>query len=165
MKNTYTTLYVRRAFDAVAPSSYGKVVLSVSVDDGFIAYLNGVEVGRSNVNEGSLGHDATANGSVSEPLVPVSVDLSLREGKNVLALHGLNRDLASSDFSLAPAVKAESKPDPKRYRRLFEKYLESVPKPSKSIALYFEGRVLRACTHRIRRDRRSPRRRSRSRNP
>jgi hypothetical protein len=142
MQNTYTTLYIRRSFDVPDPAAYEKVVLSVSFDDGFIAYLNGVEVGRSNVPEVSPGADGLANRSVREPLVPVNVELSPRKGRNVLALHGLNRALESSDFSLAPAVKATSRPGPKRSRPLFEKYLASVPEPTRSIAAYFEGRVL-----------------------
>ena len=142
MRNEYTSVYIRRSFDVRDPSAYEKMVLSVSVDDGFIAYLNGVEVGRSNVPDASPGADGTANVSAREPLVPISVELSPRKGRNVLALHGLNRALESSDFSLAPAVAAVSKPNPQRYRPLFEKYLESVPEPVKSIAAYFEGQVL-----------------------
>ena len=72
----------------------------------------------------------------------INVELSPRKGRNILALHGLNRDLESSDFSLAPAVKARSRPDPKRGRPLLEKYLASVPEPTRSVAAYFEGRVL-----------------------
>jgi hypothetical protein len=142
MQNAYTTLYIRRSFDVVDPSSYKKVVLSVSVDDGFVAYLNGVEVGRSNVEDPSPGADGTAHGSVGEPLVAVSVELSPRKGRNFLALHGLNCALASSDFSLVPAVTARSKPDPKRYRPLFEKYLAETSKPTNNVATYFEGQVL-----------------------
>jgi hypothetical protein len=142
MQNTYTSLYIRRSFDVADPGAYENVVLSVSVDDGFIAYLNGVEVGRSNVPDPSPGVDGIANLSVREPLVPVNVQLSPRQGRNILALHGLNRDLKSSDFSLAPAVKAASRPGPERSRPLFEAYLASVPKPTKSVAAYFEGQVL-----------------------
>ena len=142
MRNKYTSLYIRRSFDAADPSAYEKVVLSVSVDDGFIAYLNGVEVGRSNVPDPNPGADGTADRSVREPIVPVNVELSPRKGRNVLALHGLNRDLESSDFSLAPAVKAVSRLGPKRSRPLFEKYLTSVREPTKSLAAYFEGQVL-----------------------
>ena len=142
MRNKYTTLYIRRSFDAPDPSAYEKVILSVSVDDGFIAYLNGVEVGRSNVPEVSPGNDGTANLSAREPLVPVRVELSPRKGRNTLALHGLNRAPGSSDFSLAPAVKAISKPDPRRYRPLLKEYLASVPESPKSLVAYFEGQVL-----------------------
>ena len=142
MPNKYTTLYIRRSFDVPDPLAYEKVILSVSVDDGFIAYLNGVEVGRSNVPDPNPGADGTANVSAREPLVPVSVELSPRKGRNTLALHGLNRGLGSSDFSLAPAVKAISKPDPRRYRPLLKEYLASVPESPKSLAAYFEGRVL-----------------------
>jgi len=142
MRNTYTSLYIRRSFDVADPSAYEKVVLSVTVDDGFIAYLNGVEVGRSNVPDPSPGAEGTANTSAREPLVPISVELSPRKGRNVLAIHGLNRALESSDFSLAPAVMVELNPDPKRYRPLLEKYLASVQEPAKSVAAYFEGQVL-----------------------
>ena len=100
--------------------------------------------GESSTLMGTSGSraDVFAVPSAREPLVPVSVELSPRKGRNVLALHGLNRDLASSDFSLAPAVTAASKPDPQRYRPLLEKYLASVQEPPKSVAAYFEGQVL-----------------------
>lgn len=45
-------------------------------------------------------------------------------------------------FPWRPRSTAVSRPGPKRSRPLFEKYLASVPEPTKSLAAYFEGRVL-----------------------
>ena len=60
MGNGYTTLYIRREFEVVDPGSYPDLFLSVTVDDGFIAYLNGQVVARARAGADTLPHDAVA---------------------------------------------------------------------------------------------------------
>jgi len=117
----YTSLYLRQTFSLTTDSlaTINDLILRVDYDDGFKAYLNGAEVASGNVPNGQLGHDTTANGS-HEAGEPEDFDIStfksqLKTGQNVLAIHGLNRDLTSSDFSIIPElISRELLPGPPR---------------------------------------------------
>ena len=103
MENGYTTLYIRRAFEVPAGVSPSTLRLSVLSDDGFVAYLNGSEVGRHNARDLPVfDHRATAGRNAAEPLHPVEVLLPatlLVKGSNTLAIMGMNQSKSSSDFS------------------------------------------------------------------
>src|SRR5439155_6683800 len=79
-------------------------MVQVAGDDGFIVWLNGVEVGRANMPAGFVAYNGRALGSIAEPVQIHEFILSgsqwLREGTNVLAVQGFNWDPASSDFGL-----------------------------------------------------------------
>ncbi len=110
--------YVRIPFN-VAPDTLpelGFLNLKMRYDDGFIAYLNGVEVARANAPNGAA-WDTLANGGQADGTALVFQDFDLtpfldqlQAGNNVLAIHGLNIDLASSDFLIsAELVTGQSK--------------------------------------------------------
>ncbi|MBI4605110.1 MAG: lamin tail domain-containing protein [Planctomycetes bacterium] len=106
MEGSYLAVFARRRFQVADASKVESLALWVDYDDGFIAYLNGVEVARANVAE--AGASGAAGGSheagVPEEFpIPAPAAL-LRTGINVLAVEGHNSDLASSDFSLAPSL-------------------------------------------------------------
>jgi len=111
MINRYSTVYIRRVFAVEDPAEIDNLVLSVVFDDGFIAYLNGVEIGRANA-PGAPGAFVPATGLATracEPDAPVSIPIPdpaalLVPGDNVLAVQGFNASLSSSDFSLAPSL-------------------------------------------------------------
>lgn len=88
------------------------LALHMQYDDGFVAYLNGVEVARAQVGEpggntrpeaaGALAWNALALGNHEAQGVDV-FDISqqrhlLLPGSNLLAIHGLNVSPSSSDF-------------------------------------------------------------------
>ena len=84
-----------------------KLVMRARYDDGFIAYLNGEEIVRANVQSGAgeaatgiVGHDADDR----EEFVVESDELVklLQTGTNVLAIEGHNNAIDSSDFTLEP---------------------------------------------------------------
>ncbi|HAK94749.1 MAG TPA: hypothetical protein DCM87_07025 [Planctomycetes bacterium] len=111
MLNTYSTVYIRRIFTVDDPAEIENLVLSIVFDDGFIAYLNGVEIARSDA-PGEPGTIAPATGlatTAREPGAPASFPVPdpaavLVPGDNVLAVQGFNASLSSSDFSLAPSL-------------------------------------------------------------
>ena len=86
------------------PSNFNFMTLKIRYDDGFVAYLNGDELERKNFtgtpawnSNASGGHEAAGLESI-----PVSGKLnSLRQGDNVLAIHGLNTSNTSSDFLIS----------------------------------------------------------------
>lgn len=84
------------------------LVLKVNYDDGFIAYLNGVEVARANVTTNDTGkvtdiESHEAEGAEEFVLKDEHLKL-LKVGKNHLAFVGYNSELDSSDFTLDPAL-------------------------------------------------------------
>jgi len=110
MRGAYTTVYVRRTFTLEDPTELVFYELWIDYDDGFVAYLNGVETARRSAGSPGtiLPHDARADGS-HEAGEPERIDMepfvgAARAGTNVLAVMGLNRAPDSSDFSLHPAL-------------------------------------------------------------
>lgn len=103
MRYNYTTIYLRRAFVVTNLATLRSLTLSATIDDGFIAWINGVEVQRFNARAGQQAYNATALSAISPTGVSVTLDNPasfLVPGTNVIAVHGLNANLTSSDFIL-----------------------------------------------------------------
>ena len=106
MHGKATSVYLRFPFELNDLESLKESNLSLRMraDDGFVAYINGKEVARFNAPEkptwdsmatGSRGDGA--NMAWSDYDLSEHVDLLL-EGQNLLAIHGMNNSLESSDF-------------------------------------------------------------------
>lgn len=102
--------YMRAAFDVSDPDAFGQLVLRMRYDDGFVAYLNGVEVARANAPAAvTYNSGATTLHDDSAAVVFQDFDISaarnaLVAGPNVLAIQGLNYLLTSSDYLIQFAV-------------------------------------------------------------
>ncbi len=105
-----TTIYVRIPFEVADPSLVGFMALRMSYDDGFVAYLNGEEVGRGNAPATVAWNTRSSNRAHDANLVEqfdVSSKLGrLRPGKNVLAIQGLNRTVTDATFFLLPELES-----------------------------------------------------------
>ena len=114
MSGLNRTVYIRMAFRAEDVSSVDRLTLHMKYEDGFVAYLNGVEVARSNApaaTELAWDSGATATRDDADAVVFEEIDLSayrrlLHEGDNVLAIHGLNTSISSSDLLILPKLVA-----------------------------------------------------------
>jgi hypothetical protein len=107
------TVYMRQEFLVTDTSVLEKAILSMDYDDGFVAYLNGIEIARSNVIGLPPAYDETASasrealmyqGGIPESF-PVSTALlhsAIVNGINVLAVETHNVDVTSSDLSSIP---------------------------------------------------------------
>ena len=108
MRNNYISLYCRRVFTVDAPDEIQQILLSLDYDDGFIAYLNGVEAARSNMNQGTVTHTTPAAGG-REAGSSQSFDLThlkpYLEEINVLAIEVHNTSINSSDLSCIPSLR------------------------------------------------------------
>ena len=107
MRGLYTTVAVRKRFPLTAEilGERDRVILGVVYDDGFCAYVNGVEIARINCPEEAV-WDATATASAEagdEAVFRVPQDL-LVVGDNVVAIVGFNRNAGNLDFSLRPRL-------------------------------------------------------------
>ncbi|MEZ5305347.1 MAG: cadherin domain-containing protein [Verrucomicrobiales bacterium] len=107
MAGVNETIYLRIPFSLAQPAAFGSLRLRVKYDDGFVAYLNGTEIARRNA-AGALGWDAGASANHADgdavQFEEIEADAfapALVAGQNVLAIHGLNAGLGSSDFLLS----------------------------------------------------------------
>ena len=119
MQGGYSSIYLRKKFVIESPEALTNLVLVARSDDGFVAWLNGVEIARYNV--GAVGSpdpfDGLATANAPEPgnNGPAFLTYSLPNarsalvaGTNVLAVHAFNASLASStDFGFDTELAAD----------------------------------------------------------
>jgi hypothetical protein len=111
MYNQQGTCYIRIPFTA-PDTTYSNLLLKIRYDDGFIAYLNGTEVARRNFTGtprwnsiGSTDNPDTA--AVVQTPIDISAHVGrLVSGANLLAIHGLNGTIDSSDFLISVELSA-----------------------------------------------------------
>ncbi|MBN1672209.1 MAG: lamin tail domain-containing protein [Kiritimatiellae bacterium] len=112
MSRNYASVFLRRTFTLDNPARVSEIQLAVDYDDGFIAWINGREVARVNV-QGEPGTfvpcDATCSGCVGDGTAAWSVSLTGSElpalaERNVLAVQLFNNSLASSDAMFDAAL-------------------------------------------------------------
>lgn len=104
-------VYLRKEFEITNPSEVEKLVLDMDFDDGFVAYLNGVEVARAFISGEPPAFDQFSNGLHEALLhsgqVPDRYYLDhalLMEGNNLLAIEVHNDNINSSDLSAIPVL-------------------------------------------------------------
>ncbi len=105
MANVHTSLFLRRSFTVANPTEIGALVLQAKSDDGFVAWINGVEVYRYNVAPVNPVFTDAASTSVPEPPPLTGYTLPdprtyLNSGTNVLAVMAFNQSAGSSDFGI-----------------------------------------------------------------
>jgi tetratricopeptide (TPR) repeat protein len=148
----YLSVYLRQRFQLTNRDRIRGLELRVRANDGYIAYLNGREVDR--MHSGAPGEaqafNAPAYVAMETPkrLVTWRIAIpaaSLREGENLLALHGTSRiEGEEHDFALHPSLHGFTVLDDearRRARQMLDEFLAASPtEPAR--AAYFEGRVL-----------------------
>ncbi len=102
--NKFITTYFRRAFNVTNASLFTGVTLRLLRDDGAVVYLNGVEVWRTNMPAGSVGHLTPASvaiaGADESAFVQTTISPSLLlNGTNVLAVELHQSGGTSTDIS------------------------------------------------------------------
>ncbi|MFT7639293.1 MAG: hypothetical protein ACI9G1_001029, partial [Pirellulaceae bacterium] len=108
LHNQSSTAYARYDFNISDVDSVLNLALTINHDDGFTAYLNGVQVAAVNspaladFNSSAL----TASGYQSSTLDVTSFVGNLVTGNNVLAIHGLNSSISDGEFLLQPIMSA-----------------------------------------------------------
>jgi len=105
------TVYIRVPFEITTDlSQYDSIRLRMMYDDGFVAYINGIEVARANAPP-NLDYNSGAPTWHDEGAAMQFVDFDITEfrneivqNSNVLAIHGLNSARTSSDFLIYPEI-------------------------------------------------------------
>ena len=102
----HASAYARLPFFAGEEPDLEGLSLNVRFDDGFIAYINGVEVARANAPN-KLGFGSVAESDRGAEVAAIVKHFDLRPfesliepGENLLAIHALNDSVYSSDFLL-----------------------------------------------------------------
>jgi hypothetical protein len=110
MQNVNSSLWTRTEFEAEEVDFFNTLTLRIQYEDGFVAYLNGHEVARSNFT-GAPAWNSAADSDRQDELSAafVSFDISrhigtLREGRNVLAVCALNDSKADGEFLILPEL-------------------------------------------------------------
>ncbi|MEX2186486.1 MAG: LamG-like jellyroll fold domain-containing protein [Pirellulales bacterium] len=102
--------YVRVPFTVPSAAAIDQLILKMKYDDGFVAYINGVEVARRNAPATlTFNSTATVERANSAAVVFEQFDLAgaiaaLHNGANVLAIQGLNLSADDSDFVVLPEL-------------------------------------------------------------
>ncbi len=105
---TPITGYFRKTFEAHDLDTIQALTMDVVRDDGFVAYLNGVEIGRDNMPAGAPTYSTRPIAGISDrtaELTPVTLSVppsALIDGDNVLAveMHQANNTSTDLDFDL-----------------------------------------------------------------
>ena len=94
-------------FNVADPGAITSLILQMKYDDGFVAYLNGIEVARANVN-GAVRFDSSASNHPDSLAVKFEEFIlpraALVAGINVLAVHAVNQSAKSSDMLIIPQL-------------------------------------------------------------
>lgn len=100
--NKYPTSYYRKSFNlAQKPASNAKFTLNYAVDDGFVCYVNGTEVGRYNMPSGAIDFYTYSTTYAAETPFEGSIDIPahlLNQGRNIIAVEVHNCSASSSDI-------------------------------------------------------------------
>ena len=114
MYSTNSSIYIRVPFEVEDPAAFAFLVLRMKYDDGFVATINGREAARANAPASPAWNSlATASHPDGQAVLFLNFDASqardaLRPGRNVLAIHGLNASVTSSDMLIVPELAAGS---------------------------------------------------------
>jgi len=105
-----TSVYLRIPFTVTDPAAVDAMILRMKYDDGFVAYINGVEATRRYfIGDPAWDSDSDSGRGDSECVVFEDIMISatnLQTGLNILAIHGLNSSSGSSDLLVLPELLA-----------------------------------------------------------
>ena len=108
-----SSVFMRNRFTVADKNKIDELILDIDYDDAFVAYINGVEVARANIqgdrpdyNDYSItDHEAQIYSGGRPDRFLVSSDV-LQDGENVLSIQAHNVSDFSSDFTLIPFLSA-----------------------------------------------------------
>ncbi len=110
MYGNYTCVFLRGTFVVSNTADLAALQIAALSDDGFIAWINGHEVGRFNMPGGEVPYNGVSLPALGEPIpwwtnTVTDLDSFLLPGTNVLAVQAFNCNLgSSSDFTINPAL-------------------------------------------------------------
>ena len=116
--NGTLSIFLRRKFIINDKSNVESIILDVDYDDAFVAYINGIEIGRKNIggNPPSFNavpftdHESAIYKGGSPDRITISdVDDILNDGENIFSVQAHNISNTSSDFTIIPFLSVSLK--------------------------------------------------------
>jgi hypothetical protein len=113
--NGTQSIYLRKTFTINNLAAISSFILDLDYDDAFVAYINGNEVARANINgtppaynSGTItDHEAQMySGGNPERFLITDFTSILNEGENILTIQAHNTNINSSDFTIIPFLSA-----------------------------------------------------------
>ncbi len=109
------SVFIRKTFSIPDTSAIVKMILHMDYDDGFVAYLNGIEIARANLGIVGIAtlfseaaktpHEAVLfGGGVPEAFIVENFKQAIVEGQNVLCIQAHNTGVGSTDMSAIPIL-------------------------------------------------------------
>jgi len=109
LPNGTLVVLIRKKFKIFDKNQIEELYLYLDYDDGFVAYLNGIEIARDLVNGQTPGFDQPASGfheaQFYQEVIPSAFSIDpnlLQNGDNILAITVHNENSISSDLSAIP---------------------------------------------------------------
>jgi len=109
------SVFLRKKFTIESSENINQLVLDIDYDDGFVAYINGFEVARSNIGgsppifNSTTGFEREAQmyqGGSPERFILNNTNQFLIDGENILSIQVHNISDTSSDMTLIPFLSA-----------------------------------------------------------
>ena len=109
------SVFLRKDFTVLNIDDIVSLILDVDYDDGFVAYINGVEVARANINGSPPAYNSTTNtdheaqmysGGLPDRFVVDNFQDILVQGNNTLSIQVHNVSNESSDLTIIPFLTA-----------------------------------------------------------
>lgn len=116
MRYNYTSVYLRNTFTVTDAMQVAALRLHVYIDDGCIIYINGNEVARLHCSSGAKAYNSVTETTHHEAdwetgnyeKVTLTIPYNyLVNGTNVIAVHGLQELITSTDFSFDVSITAD----------------------------------------------------------
>jgi hypothetical protein len=130
------SVYMRKEFQVLDTSQIKRILLDIDYDDGFAAYLNGVEIGRNLLSGNPINFNDLAEGYHEAMLYQgnspdrMFIDISLlQNGTNTLAVQVHNQSADSSDLSALPVLSVEVSGNEQIYNETPDWFDEPTPEP------------------------------------
>jgi hypothetical protein len=109
MRSNYSTIFLRTSFTAQSVKMIKKIKFTSNFDDGFVVWINGVEILRQNAPD-IINYKAIATTTheynVAYSAKINSLDINLVEGNNLIAVQIFNSSLTSSDIYFDMGIEA-----------------------------------------------------------
>ncbi|MAV65889.1 MAG: hypothetical protein CMC26_02675, partial [Flavobacteriaceae bacterium] len=109
------SVYLRKKIQIDDISKISRLILDIDYDDGFVAYINGVEVARANISGSPPFYDSTTlidheaqiySGGIPDRFSIENPEEILVNGENLLAIQIHNISNTSSDMTVIPFLSA-----------------------------------------------------------
>ena len=113
MKGVNASVFMRMPFQIDDPAQIASMLFRAKVDDGYVVWLNGVQIGAKNDRNPLLFNSRASSGEevrVGDLFENHPVDFAgnLVAGENMLAIQAMNSSAGSSDFIIIPELLGET---------------------------------------------------------